>query len=115
MKHRILIVIGAVASCLVLVIVALLQARSAAEAEGSLARLAPRQGELTRQLALNRERIAAAEKEQRNLQATLEAKQAAPKSNPPAPAKVQVLDPKMAAIAEAIGRTPWRDVVLEKN
>jgi hypothetical protein len=93
----------------------LLQARATTAAKTSLAKLAPRHGELARQLALNQERIHAAEGEQRSLQAILEAKPAAPKPAQPGPAKVLVLDPKMAATAEAIARTPWRDVVLEKN
>jgi len=115
MKPRIAFVVAAVTASLALVAVALLHARATAAAGDSLAKLAPRQEELTRQLALIRQRLAKAEAEQRSLQQKVNAKQAAPKAAEPASAKVQVLDPKMAAVAEALYRTAWRDVVLEKN
>jgi len=115
MKHRIFFVVTAVAASVALGIVAVLQSQSTTAAEASLAKLGPREAELTRQLALNRQRVAAAEREQVSLQATRPVKSAAPKPARPGPAKVQVLDPKMAAVAEALGRTAWRDVVLEKN
>ncbi len=115
MKYRSQILAGAVTASLALATFAFLQARSAGAAETARAKLAPRQGELARQFALNQQRLAAAEAEQSNLQTTLEAKPAAPKTGQTGPAKVLVLDPKMAATAEAIARMPWRDIVLEKN
>lgn len=115
MKNRILILTGAAVACLAFAATALIQARSAAAAEASLAKLAPRQAELARQLARNQERIAAAAAEQRKLQAMLDGKHSAPPGAQPRQTKVVVLDPKTAAAAEAIGRTRWRDVVLEKN
>lgn len=115
MKPRIFILIGAVTACLALATMAVIKARSADTAEAALAKLAPRQAELVRQLALNQKRISAAEMEQRRLQAMLEANHAAPKAGQPGRANVLLLDPKMAATAGAIARTPWRDVVLEKN
>lgn len=115
MKHRIFFVVAAVAASVALGMVALLQSRATATVRDSLAKLSPRKAALNRQLALNLQRLAAAEAEQRSLQMKADAKPAAPNAAQPEPAKVQVLDPTMAAVAEALGRTPWRDVVLEKN
>ncbi len=115
MKHRIYILAATVTAGLAFATVAWLQARSAAGAQTSLAKLAPRQAELAHQLALDQERINAADAEQRSLQAMRVAKPASPTAAQSGQAKIPVLDPKLAATAEAIARTPWRDVVLEKN
>lgn len=115
MNQRIIILSLTVVAGLTFAATALIKARSAAAAEASLARLAPRQGDLTRQLARDRGRIAAAEAEQRRLQEMRDGKPGAPKPAQPGQTKVIVLDPKKVAAAEAIARTPWRDVVLEKN
>lgn len=115
MKHRIIILGATVTACLAFVATALIQKNSAAVAETALAKLVPRHSELSRQLALNQERIQAAEAEQRGLQAMWEAKPASPIATQPGPAKVLVMDPKIAATAEAIARMPWRDIVLEKS
>lgn len=115
MNHRIFLLSLTVVAGLTFAATALIKARSAGAAEASLARLAPRQSDLTRQLARNHARLAAAEAEQGRLQAMRDGKPGAPKPAQPGQTKVIVLDPKTAAAAEAIGRTPWRDVVLEKN
>jgi hypothetical protein len=115
MKHRIIILGTTVTACLAFVATALIQKNSAAIAETARTRLAPRQEELARQLALNQERIKAAEAEQHSLRTMREAKPAALMAAQPGQAKVLVMDPKIAATAEAIARMPWRDIVLEKS
>ena len=104
-----------VVACLALAVTALMKARLAGTAETSLANIASRQADLTRQVARNHGRIAAAEEEQLKLHTLLDGRHPAPMAAQPGQAKVLVLDPKMAATAEAIARTPWRDVVLAKN
>lgn len=115
MKYRIITLGATVTACLAFVATALNQKSSAAVAETALAKLAPRQEELARQLALNQERIKVAEAEQRRLRAMREAKPVSPMAAQPAQAKVLVMDPNIAATAEAIARMPWRDIVLEKS
>lgn len=115
MKHRIIILGATVTAGLAFVATALIQKNSAAVAETALANLVPRQSELARQLALNQERIQAADAEQRSLRAMGEPKPVSPLAAQPGPAKVLVMDPKIAATAEAIARMPWRDIVLEKS
>jgi hypothetical protein len=115
MKHRIIILGATVTACLAFVATALIQKNSAAVAKTALVKLAPREEELARQLALNQERIKAAEAEQRSLRARWEAKPASPTAAQPGPARALVMDPKIAATSEAIARMPWRDIVLEKS
>ncbi|HKB58251.1 MAG TPA: hypothetical protein VKC51_11760 [Lacunisphaera sp.] len=115
MKHRIPILIGAGVTCLAFAATAWNEARSAQAAEALLAKLASQRTDLTHQLALNSERIVAAEAEQGRLQKILDGKHATPKADPRGSPKVVIIDPKTAAAAEVIARTPWRDVVLEKN
>jgi hypothetical protein len=83
-----------------------------AEAEAN--RSSVERAELGRKLALNRERIAAAETEAKRLRAISEAKRALPAVGSGG-TMVTMIDPKTAAALEAIAKTPWRDIILEKS
>src|SRR5258708_936048 len=107
MKHRIPILIGAGVTCLAFAATAWNEARPAQAAEALLANLASQRTDLTHKWALNSERFVAAEAEQGRLQKILDGKHATPKADPRGSPKVVIIDPKTAAAAEVIARTPW--------